>query len=331
MKKFMKVCGITALIFIVVGLILAFAAGTTEGAAAIRDAVSEATNGKVQVNLNGIGDWGVHIAEGAEQWTDGVMDGIEDWEDTVNYDIEKAMVFDDGFELFSGEVKKEFAAPEIQELDVEVGGCSFTIEESGDDRFYVEAEGMKKFQTYVKGDCLFIKGTVKAVVGDKIDGNVVLKVPAGFNFEKLDMEIGAGVMELGELSAKKIDLEVGAGQIIADKAICEDLMVMVGMGEARMNDMQVAKFDAEVGMGNIYAKGNVSEKVIVECAMGNVELELAGKQEDYDYSIECGMGNVTVGGNTYSGLAKEKDISNGADRKMDVECAVGNIDIQFKD
>ena len=40
--------------------------------------------------------------------------------------------------------------------------------------------------------------------------------------------------------------------------------------------------------------------------------------------------NVEVGSDSYSGLGREKTISNkGADRKLDLECGMGNISVDF--
>ena len=58
----------------------------------------------------------------------------------------------------------------------------------------------------------------------------------------------------------------------------------------------------------------------------------AGKitQEDYNYDLECGVGNLDVGSDSYSGLGREKSISNtGADRKVDLECGMGNVSVNF--
>lgn len=329
----MKGCAWTALILIVVGFILAFTASTVKGAEAIRQVVDNVTGGKVQVDLTGLDRWGIFITEGAEELTDGVREGLdnlevlEELEDNVNYDIDASMIFADGFEILTGDISKNFSGEGILELDIEVGGCKFSMEESADGDFHVEAENTRKFQGYVSGNTLFIKGTMKT----GSDSEIVLQVPAGFSFERINMELGAGAMELGDMRAKELDLEVGAGQITADSLTVDSLLVAVGMGEIVIEDMQVNKLDAQVGMGNFRAEGAVNEKVIVECAMGNIDMKLAGSEKDYDYSIECGMGNVQIGGNTYSGLGNEKDIDNDADRKMDVECAVGNIEIRFAD
>ena len=315
MKKFMKSCAITALILIVVGLGLALVGGSLKGTVMIRDVVDSVTGGRVNVDLTGLTNWGISVAE--------------DMDELVEYELDEAMIFDEGFEIFTGDIEQDYAATEIREIDVEVGGCSFEITESPDENFHVEAAGTKRFQGYVNNQKLVIKGTVNTVLGNGFSGMIKLQVPADFTFDKVDMEIGAGLMDLGELSAEKLDLEVGAGQIIADKLTLDSLNLSVGMGEIRIDDMLVGKLDAEVGMGNLHAEGAVIEKLIAECAMGNIEMEIQGAQTDYDYSIECGMGNVTIGDNSYSGLANEKTIENGADRKMEVECAVGNVDIRF--
>ena len=218
MKKFMKGCAWTALILIVVGFILAFVASTVKGAEVIHRVVDTVTDGRVQLNLSGLGNFGVSIAEGAEELTDEMLEGLEDlevlegWESNVNYDIDESMIFADGFEVFSGDVNKTFAGAGLLELNIEVGGCKFRMEESPDSDFHVEAENTKKFQGYVSGDTLFIKGTMKTGSNSEI----VLQVPAGFTFDRINMELGAGAMELGEMFAKELNLEVGAGQITAE-------------------------------------------------------------------------------------------------------------------
>ena len=46
--------------------------------------------------------------------------------------------------------------------------------------------------------------------------------------------------------------------------------------------------------------------------------------------MECGVGNLDVGSDSYSGLGREKSISNkGADRKLNLECGMGNISVDF--
>ena len=54
MKRFMKGCAITALIFVVLGLILGIVAGNARGRIAIQDAVEAITGGRVRLQLGGL-------------------------------------------------------------------------------------------------------------------------------------------------------------------------------------------------------------------------------------------------------------------------------------
>ena len=56
---------------------------------------------------------------------------------------------------------------------------------------------------------------------------------------------------------------------------------------------------------------------------------MKGSEEDYNYRIECGMGNVTVGSSSYGGVACEKNIDNGSAYDFDLDCGMGNVEIMF--
>lgn len=320
MKNFMKSCGITALILILVGLALSVTAGSVKGTTALRDVVDDVTNGMVQLNLGDLNDWGITIGEEA----------LRELEANVNYNIEDSMNFDNDFEILEGNVDKYSLVADIKELDVEVGGCSFKMETSSDENFYLEANSINKLQGYVEEQVLYIKGTIGTGVIDNLgDGEITLYVPENFQFEKVDMELGAGAMELGNLAAKEAKLEVGAGQIVVSDMQGEKVELTVGMGEILVNGMQVQELEAEVDMGHMYAEGDITAKVTIECNMGSIEMEVTGEWMDFDYNLECGMGNLQVGDDVYSGVATEKIITNMADKEMDVECAMGNIQISF--
>ena len=65
--------------------------------------------------------------------------------------------------------------------------------------------------------------------------------------------------------------------------------------------------------------------------MGRIELTAAGKEQDYNYELEVGMGSVTVGAGEFGGMAVEKTIDNSAVKKMDIECGMGSVEIGFED
>ena len=82
-------------------------------------------------------------------------------------------------------------------------------------------------------------------------------------------------------------------------------------------------------MGHLYLEGAVGDKAEMECAMGSLEMVIEGSQTDFNYDVECGMGNIDLGRSSYSGVAQDKRIDNGAEKRMVIECAMGDVDISF--
>ena len=59
-------------------------------------------------------------------------------------------------------------------------------------------------------------------------------------------------------------------------------------------------------------------------------MNVTGTQDEYNYDLQCGIGNLDIGSDSYSGLGREKHISNAsADRKLELECGMGNVSVSF--
>ena len=54
------------------------------------------------------------------------------------------------------------------------------------------------------------------------------------------------------------------------------------------------------------------------------------EESDYEYDLECGIGDLKVGGNFYGGVGNSQHISNpDANRHMNLECGIGKIEVVF--
>lgn len=318
MKKFMKGCGIAALILLILGVILAVVSVALKGTDAIRDTVESVTGGRLHVDLDPSDDeWGVFFDE-----------------DDAYYDIEDDTIFDNSREILNGDVDRYEPGSGIRDLVIEVGGCALTIQESEDDRFYVETGNIGRFQCYQEGDTLYVKSTLKAGKLN-LDGNEVSKhritlyVPAGYRFDDVDISFGAGTLEIGQIASQDMSLEVGAGQILVDGLSADSCEIEVGMGEIVLSDMQVGELDAECGMGSLEISGSVLGDLDVSCGMGSVEMDLEGSRQDFNYEVEAAMGSVSIDGDDFSGLAQDRSVNNGAARTMSIECSMGSIEVEF--
>ncbi len=315
MKKFMKVCGITALIFLVLGIVLAAVAGTVRGRIAIAQAVEAVTGGRFHVDFGGWWDWG----------------SLPD----VDYDIDDATDFDSRHDILEEDVPRLCLGEEVSTLDIEAGGCMFQTAKSPDGSFYVEASDTGRFQAYLENGILYIRVTAGSRRwigwGNMETCQVRLYVPEGYRFQEAEIELGAGILEFQELNADQAFLRVGAGEIKVDGLTADSLKTEVGMGRIELYRLNVKGLEAEIGMGELAVRGTLDGNADIECSMGNVDMELTGRQEDFNFELSGAMGSIGLESSRYNGLGMTRSIDNGAGKKIDAECSAGNITISFTD
>lgn len=316
MKKFIKGCGIAALIFLALGLALVIAAGTVRGRETISSVVKTVTGGRVQINFDGLIGWGIQVRDKLPE---------------PGYDIDDATSFDSDYTIWGGDMEKTCLGEGVEVLKVEVGGCVFHTETSGDSSFYIKADDTGKSQAYLENGILYIRSTTRSVtIGGSWKGSdITLYVPEGYHFKEADIELGAGDLMFDALEADRVSLGVGAGRITADQLKTESLTMEVGMGQIDMKDVEVQSLEGEVGMGNLIVEGTVNGNADVSCAMGNVEMKLTGSQKDFNYQIKGALGNIDLGQESYSGIGLSREIDNGASKEIKANCEAGNITINF--
>ena len=317
MKKFLKFCLIAAVILIIVGLIFGIAGSVAGGN---REVARMARNGELTFDSSFF-DW---------DFFDEDFDRLETYEEDSLYDLDELEVFNDKKEILSGDISRtELSVSDITGLQIALGGGEFEIRRSEDEHFYLEAENAEKLQVYGENSTLYLKAIRTRV--HSMDTKVMLYVPDSINYEKLKLDLGAGVLRIEDaFSVKKADIDVGAGQMFLENISCDSLQMDVGAGELIGKNVTV-KADAEwkVGAGHLQVDAVVEGNLNVECAMGSTELTLVGEQNDFNYEIECAAGMVQVAGSEYAGLSAERSINNSADKTMELECQMGSIEVSF--
>lgn len=192
----------------------------------------------------------------------------------------------------SQEQKYEF--DNVRFLNIDVGQLEVNVIEAEGSKIRVETVGIDerlKLAVYQDEDELEIE-TKQNNMRINDGGTVNIYIPAGMKFEEADISIGAGVLELESLRVNEADIECGAGSIVIDRI-----------------------------------EGN---DITVSCGLGTVDLTAAGRKGDYNYEIECGIGSVEVGDDSYAGIVSEKKIRNGRNKTMDIECGMGEIIVSFE-
>ena len=299
------------------------------GMTTVAQAMEAATGGRVWLKPGNWWNW--HIWHGEE--ASSVLELDEVYSDSSEeYFEEESVSFEEDYGVTQGDVDRYSPGEGIRGLDIDIGGCGFQTVDSYDDSIYLEVKNAHKFQCYVEDDVLYIRSSSRSPVNwsSGWECQIVLYLPAGYQFDSVEAEVGAGSLSFSGIHAGYASLEVGGGEIVIDNGELGELEVSVGAGLVMLEAMEVERLDAEIGMGQFTAEGALYGDADIECSMGSVELVLEGKQSDYNYALNGAMGNISIGEDSFAGFAQEKQIDNGAAWEIEVECSMGDITVTFE-
>lgn len=320
MKKFMKGCGITAAIILVLGITLVTVGGCGGGA---RELAQQVIDGEFSFGEEDLREW---FGEWDEEWV-----WNEEWE---TYDLNENSIFNQSHEVIRDveEHSESFYEAGVTNLNLGLGGCEVTVGVSDDDGYHVSAENIGAFQAYKEGDTLYVNAIKDGNRSGKDTMSIKILVPADAMFEHVDMSLGAGDFTINNIAAKDMELEIGAGRLQADGLVAEDISCELGAGQVVIeNAVTTGNVRLETGAGELVFEGSVPGDLTAECALGNMEITITGSTEkEHNYDLECAAGNLTAAGLNYAGLVAEKNISNGADSDYNLSCAMGNLTLTFE-
>lgn len=213
------------------------------------------------------------------------------WDDFKNMLQKGSFSFDsEDLEILETERGYREMEEDFTQLDIEFGSGFLEILYGDVEYVCVEDENVTDFECYVKNDTLYVKGNLKAGIKNH-DGTICITIPNGMTFREVEIEVGAGKAKTDGIVADKFSVEVGAGSA------------------------EVARLDAR--------------QVQAETGAGELIIEVVGKKEDYGYNLECGIGTIQLGEESYSGMGA-KTIENSETKKfLDVECGIGELQIRF--
>lgn len=338
MRKFIRFCVIAALVMLAAGLLLSVVVSAVKGREYVEEFLDEVTDGKsrqLRENVKGletseiiekVKDSGEKLKDQGERLKE---ETAEKYKGLEGYDINDSTIFEQSENIESGTVDKAIENLNALSLNAELGGCTLEIVGTDQNIARIVAENAGKLQFFEKDRTLNVKFTGKGTELLK-DSKVILYLPAGYEWQEVELTVGAGMITAQNLIAAEAELEVGGGQITVDGLKAGKAEVSVGAGEIRLTGLNADYVDAGVGAGNVVINGSISKGLEGECSMGNMEFVLNAAETDYNYELECVAGNIDIGGNSYSGgMTSKKRINNGASALVELECSMGNISVDF--
>lgn len=145
------------------------------------------------------------------------------------------------------------------------------------------------------------------------DAGVEIRIPAGCEFQDVELEVKGGVLYAYGIAADILELDLEAGSL-----------EVAGSSAGELN--------GDCKAGELIYNGNVERKMEADCSAGAIEYELAGREEDFNYELEKQMGSILINGTERGQFNKKTIASNpGAIKEAGLECKVGEIQVNFSE
>lgn len=241
---------------------------------------------------------------------------------------------------------------EVSNLDISVMNGVFYILPSEDDRYGVESKGDVEFQCYVENETLYLSVFPASAYGTKEDAEIILYVPAEEEYDQILLFCSGSSAEIkvplhgsemqlstirgenkfyNEMMFELFNLNAGMGTVWAEHIVATDMNVDVSNADVTFHNVSAETLSAGVGMGALDICGETTGDISISCGMGNVQMELTGEKDAYNYDISGSAESVQIGTDVLAGMVMERWIDNGSDKKIIMSCSMGNVKIEFNE
>lgn len=207
-------------------------------------------------------------------------------------------------------------------LDIDIGASDLVIRTG--EKFEVSSNG-RYIVCRQRGERIVIEERSHISFGIEAEVQVIITLPEGFEFEKVDMDLGAGNVEIDALSCEILDLDLGAGNFHAESLTATKRAdIDGGAGKISIGGGSLSGLELDMGVGALYLHSELIGENDLNMGVGDVKLLLLGDKSNYRLDIDKGIGEVIFDGSTVSGGT----FGNGG-CKVDIDGGIGRISIEF--
>ena len=209
----------------------------------------------------------------------------------------------------------------MKEMDIDVKRVNIYIKY--DDNF-----GVSTTNKYIKGriqdNKLYIYEVDHSVI-EKYAGDLYIFIPIGYVFDEVDIDNGAGRVEIDELKTRELSLELGAGRVnMSNIEVYEKMDINGGAGSIKIDNANINNLDMDMGAGKTQISGYLKGNNEIDAGVGTLILELF--DDDYKISVDKGIGKATYNGQD---INSNEVYGNGYNNVI-IDGGIGSIKISTK-
>lgn len=223
-------------------------------------------------------------------------------------------------------VNTEFSGKEMTRLDVSVKATAVRIRTAKEGEPVRIETNNEYITSWVDGSTLNVVEKSHGFFGWGGTGDLVIYVREDTVFDSVEIEIGAGTLDVERLEARDLKLNLGAGKTAIDELVAtRRAEIDGGAGVVEIRGGELHDLDLDLGAGKAELRARVVGNGRVTAGVGKTELTLIGREEDYRLRIDKGIGSVTLDGRS---LSDGESVGSGT-TLIEIDSGVGAVEMKI--
>lgn len=153
-------------------------------------------------------------------------------------------------------------------------------------------------------------------------GTIIIYLPNEFNISELDLNLGAGKIDIDKIFVETLLMDLGAGTMTAKEInVYEKATINGGAGNININSGTINNLNLKLGAGNASIQSDLTGSNTLTTGVGKLNLGLSRSKDNYRFDINKGLGNIIL--NDFD--VSEDTLIGDGETKIKINGAVGNI------
>lgn len=154
---------------------------------------------------------------------------------------------------------------------------------------------------------------------------LIVYIPQGLEFKNVEIDSGAGIVDIENIITSKLKLNLGAGETIIRNINADDAEIDTGAGKLTIESGIINNLDFDMGVGKTEITAKLTGRNEIDTGIGSLKLNLQGFEEDYKIRVSKGIGSIKIDDNEVS---NDTTVGNG-DTIIDLDGGIGESIIKY--
>lgn len=154
----------------------------------------------------------------------------------------------------------------------------------------------------------------------KDNNKVIITVPDNFLLDIVEIDITSGSIKIDKLETKKLNLDLGSGTTkINNLLVTDKTKIDCGSGKFLLNNGNLSNLNLDTGLGDTILNAKIIGNSNIETDIGKLELNLIGSINDYELTIDKGVGSIKLNNESL----KDKSVVGTGNNYLLIEGGIG--------